>query len=264
MMHFTEREQRILSMLEETGFVTFRQLEKSIDASPATLRRDLERMAQTGLIARVRGGAKLMQDATETTAGGTGAMSLRGTPFEENISRHAAAKKAIGKAAAALCEPGEGVMIDGGTTTFQMCPHLEGLELQVLTNSLHIVSALLPQKGTRILVPGGSVFREQNIILSAVGDECMPSFFGPKLFMGAASVGPQGLMQDDIILVAAERRLIGMADELIVLVDSSKFQGASGNVVCPLDQITTLITDSGIEDQHVAFLEQAGVKVIVV
>jgi DeoR family ulaG and ulaABCDEF operon transcriptional repressor len=261
MMHFTEREKHILAMLKDTGFVTFRQLEKLIDASPATLRRDLERMAQNGLVSRVRGGAKLLQRGKESAAG---PMGLQGTPFDENISRNTSEKKAIGKAAAALCEPGEGVMIDGGTTTFQMCPHLEGLELQVLTNSLHIVSALLPQTGTRILVPGGSVFREQNIILSAVGDECMPSFFGPKLFMGAASIGPQGLMQDDIILVAAERRLIGMADELIVLVDSSKFQGASGNVVCALDQITTLITDTGVKEKHVAFLEEASVKVITV
>jgi DeoR family transcriptional regulator, ulaG and ulaABCDEF operon transcriptional repressor len=144
-----------------------------------------------------------------------------------------------------------------------MCPHLAGLNLQVLTNSLHIVSALLPQAGTRLLVPAGQVFPEQNIILAAARDDGMPRFHAPKLFMGAASLGPAGLMQADIILVAAERSLIERADEIIVLVDSSKFAGPSGHVVCRLDEIDTVVTDHGIAAQHVKLLERAGVRLII-
>ena len=153
-------------------------------------------------------------------------------------------------------------MIDGGSTTLQMCRHLEGLNLQVLTNSLHIVSALLAQPGTRVLVPGGSVFREQNIILTAAGDETMPRFHAPRLFMGAAAVGAQGVMQADVVLVAAERRLIERAEELILLVDSSKFQG-SGNVVCNLDEIDIVVTDKGSSKRDLAMLRGAGIQVIV-
>ena len=107
------------------------------------------------------------------------------------------------------------VTTNGGTTTLQMCPHLDGLGLQVLTNSLHIVHALLQQPDTKVLVPSGSVFREQNIILAPSGEDSMPQFHGPKLFMGAAAVGAQGIMQQDVILVAAERRLIERADQVI-------------------------------------------------
>jgi len=82
--------------------------------------------------------------------------------------------------------------------------------------------------------------------------------------MGAASVGPQGPMQADIILVAAERRLIERADEVILLVDSTKFEEPSGNVVCDLGDVTTLITDTGIADAHAQFIEKAGVKLITV
>ena len=172
-------------------------------------------------------------------------------------------KEAIGRAAASLCEAGSAVMIDGGSTTLRMCPHLKGLNLQVLTNSLHMVSALLPQAGTRILVPGGSVFREQNIILSPAGDDLMPRFHAPKLFMGAAAVGPQGLLQADVVLVAAERRLIERADELILLVDSSKFQDSSGSVVCDLQDIDVVVTDKGIEPQHVQMLKDSSIEVII-
>jgi DeoR family ulaG and ulaABCDEF operon transcriptional repressor len=144
-----------------------------------------------------------------------------------------------------------------------MCPHLAGLNLQVLTNSLHIVNALLAQSGTRVLVPGGQVFPEQNIILSAAGDDGMPRFHAPRLFLGAASLGPAGLMQADIILVAGERRFIDRADEIIVMVDSSKFDGPSGHVVCRLEEIDIVISDAGISPARISMLEKAGVKVLI-
>lgn len=255
-MHQEERERLILNAMGTSGFVTYRALEASLAASPATIRRDLQRMADDGRIARVRGGAKLLGDPPAAAA-------LVGTPFEQAIRRRLEQKRAIGRAAAALCRHGDAVMIDGGTTTLQMCPHLDGLGLQVLTNSLHIVSALLPQAGTRVLVPSGSVFREQNIILAPAGEESMPRFHAPKLFMGAAAIGPQGVYQADMILVAAERRLIDRADEVVLLVDSAKFAGPFGIVVCALDEVDTLITDNGISDNQAAMVETAGVKLVV-
>lgn len=254
--HAEERERAILALLAARGFIAFRDLEREIDASPATLRRDLERLASEGRIVRVHGGAKLAERATQT-------FGLEGVPFHENIARNAAQKQAIGRAAAALCTPGEALMIDGGSTTLQMCPHLEGMNLQVLTNSLHIVGALLSQPGTRVLVPGGAVFREQNIILSASGEDLMPRYHAPKLFMGATAVGSQGVMQPDVVLVASERRQIDRAEQLILLVDSSKFRGPSGYVVCGLDEVDVVVTDAGIDDVHRKMLEKADVKVVI-
>lgn len=263
MMHANEREALILSLLSARSFVSFRDLEARVDGSPATIRRDLERLAQSGKLSRVRGGIKLVDGSTPSPQLPAPSLHLTGVPFHENIARNRAAKEVIGRAAAALCTPGEGVMIDGGSTTLQMCPNLAGLNLQVLTNSLHIVSALIGQAGTRVLVPSGAVFPEQNIILSVFGDDGMPSFHAPKLFMGAAAVGAQGLMQADVVLVAAERRLIERADEIIVLVDSSKFDGPSGHVVCGLDQIDVIVTDDRINSTAVTDIENAGVKLIV-
>lgn len=261
-MHAAERDKAILTLLKQNdGFVSFRSLEQQLDASPATLRRDLGRLAQEGYIDRVRGGAKLPgHDARGDQSDDD---HLAGTPFSENLRLMPAEKKSIGREAARLCLDGSSVMIDGGSTTLQMCRHLTGRDLQVFTNSLHIVRALLPQAGTRLLVPGGSVFREQDIILSAVGDETMPKFHAPQLFMGATSVGAQGVMQPDVILVAAERRLIDRADELIVLVDHTKFHGPSGNLVCSLEEVDVVVTDAGVEDKDVAMLEAADIRVVI-
>lgn len=258
-MHSAEREAAILEALRARGFISYRDLEARIDASPATIRRDLARLAAEGRLSRVRGGAKLVEG---DAASAVPSLRLSGTPFDEAITRNLPAKRAIGRAAAAMCAPGEGVMIDGGTTTLQMCPHLEGLDLQVLTNSLHIVNALLPQKGTHILVPSGTLFREQNIILAPAGEDSMPRFHAPKLFMGAAAVGPQGVMQADVVLVAAERRLIDRAEQVILLVDSSKFMSSSGAIVCGLSEVDILITDDGLSRDAAGMIENAGVKLI--
>jgi DeoR family transcriptional regulator, ulaG and ulaABCDEF operon transcriptional repressor len=262
-MHANEREALTLSLLKERGFVSFRDLEKRISGSPATIRRDLERLALEGKLVRVRGGIKEVNGAAAQPNALAAALHLAGVPFHENIARNRTEKQAIGRTAAAHCTPGEGVMIDGGSTTLQMCPHLAGLNLQVLTNSLHIVSALINQPGTRILVPSGAVFPEQNIILSVFGDDGMPRFHAPKLFMGAASIGPAGLMQADVVLVAGERRLIERADEIIVLVDASKFDGPSGNVVCGLEEIDVIITDDRISDATATMIESADIRLVI-
>ncbi|WP_408591445.1 DeoR/GlpR family DNA-binding transcription regulator [Novosphingobium sp.] len=261
-MHANERERRIIDAMQPTGFVSYRALESMLSASPATIRRDLTRLEEQGVIVRVHGGAKRVG---EDDAGGSvsNGPTLLGTPFDQSITENLAAKQAIGRAAASLCRAGEGIMVDGGTTTLQMCPHLDGLGLQVLTNSLHIVNALLPQPTTRILVPSGALFREQNIILAPAGEESMPRFHAPKLFMGAASVGPQGVMQADVVLVAAERRLIDRAEQLILMVDSSKFHNRSGTIVCGLDEVDILITDAGIPDAAARQVEAAGVELVV-
>jgi DeoR family transcriptional regulator, ulaG and ulaABCDEF operon transcriptional repressor len=260
-MHANERETLILSLLVAKGFVSFREIESKLDGSPATIRRDLERMARDGKLVRVRGGAKIA--ALPETNALSPAFHLAGVPFHENIGLNRGVKQAIGRAAAARCQPGEGVMIDGGSTTLQMCQHLSGLGLSVLTNSLHIVSALINQPGTRVLVPSGAVFPEQNIILSVFGEDGMPRFHAPKLFMGAASIGPAGIMQADPVLVASERRLIERAEEIILLADSSKFTAPSGNVVCGLDEVDIIITDEGIDAKMRDSLAAAGAEVVI-
>ena len=76
-MHVAEREHLILKLLEQRGFIGFQELDQRLDASPATIRRDLERMAIQGLIERVRGGAKLPTN----DASAPDRQSLTGIPF---------------------------------------------------------------------------------------------------------------------------------------------------------------------------------------
>ena len=243
-----------MRLLGARGFISFQDLDAALSASEASLRRDLARLHKKGLIERVHGGARL--------AGGA-APTLQGVPFQENVAKHAKAKRAIGLAAARLCERGEAVIIDGGSTTLQMCPHIGGLGLQVLTNALNIVSALLPQPRTRISMPAGTLFREQNIILSPYDDDGIGGFQASKLFLGAASVGRRGPMQADTLLIQAERRFMKRADKVILLVDSSKFEAPTGHLLCTLDEVHTIITDERITEPQADLVKRAGVKLLI-
>lgn len=256
-MHATEREEIILAALRMTGFTTYRHLEANVDASPATIRRDLARLEKQGKIVRLHGGAK----AVDTVGDGAGsAPGLAGTPFQKSLAQNIKAKRAIGKAAAALCNKGEGIIIDGGTTTYQMCEHLDDLNLQVLTNSLYIVNALLPQETTQLIVPSGPIFREQNIILAPAGEVSMPNFHASKLFLGAAAVSHRGIFQADALLVASQRRFLDRTDEVILVVDSSKLETTSGAIVCELKRIDRLITDDRADPKLIEKLRDAGLQ----
>lgn len=256
-MHANERDRVILNLLEEQRFISFRELSRRLEASAATLRRDLDRLQNAGKLKRVRGGAEI---GGETNTAG---FHLTGVPFHENVDRNRAAKEAIGKAAAALCRHGEAVIIDGGSTTLQMCPHLEALKLQVFTNSLHIVSALLQQPNTGVSIPGGVVFREQNLVLDPFSDSTTQTFHAKRMFISAAAVTRHGLMQSDIILVQAERKLLDQAEQLIALIDSSKFNASAGHLLCDLARVHTLITDRGIDPEAAEIVKSAGVNLIV-
>jgi DeoR family ulaG and ulaABCDEF operon transcriptional repressor len=134
----------------------------------------------------------------------------------------------------------------------------------VVTNSLHIVSALLPQQKTRVYLPAGALFREQNILLSPFEDDGTGHYKASKMFIGAAGVSPLGLMQTDVILLQAERRLMARASSVVLMVDSSKFRAPGGQPVCGLTSVGTVITDEGISEKDARMVKRAGANLVIV
>ncbi|SFL62682.1 transcriptional regulator, DeoR family [Loktanella salsilacus] len=224
-------------------------------ASEATVRRDIATLHMQKKLRRVRGGAEAMTPQTFT--------GLAGRPFALNETINIAAKQAIARAAVDLCDDGEPIIINGGTTTFQMVHPLASKRMQVFTNSFPIAEHLLKHSRNTIMLSGGAIYREQNIILSPFDNDVTRNFYARRMFMGAQGLGPLGLMEADPLLIQAEQKLIGQADELIVLVDSSKFANRSSLLLCPLNRIDTVITDDRITDRDAAMLEAADVTLIV-
>jgi DeoR family ulaG and ulaABCDEF operon transcriptional repressor len=254
-MHEKERHRIILSAVQDRPVVTVVDLCSLTGASEATIRRDIATLHMQKRLRRVRGGAEAISPPAF--------VGLAGRPFAVNQTIRIREKQAIARAAVALCEEGESIIINGGTTTFQMVHPLATRRLQVFTNSFPIAEHLLKHSKNTLMVPGGVIYREQNIILSPFENDVTRNFYARRMFMGAQGLGPLGLMEADPLLIQAEQKLIGQAEELVVLVDSSKFAQRSSLVLCPLERIATVITDEGIPDRAAAMLAAADVRLIV-
>jgi DeoR family ulaG and ulaABCDEF operon transcriptional repressor len=252
-----ERDHLLLRLLRERRFVSVRDLTRLLGASEATVRRDLRRLAGAGRLRRVRGGAEAVGSEAAVAP-----LSLAGQPpFRLDRSRNLPQKRAIARLAVELCEPGDSIIIDGGTTTYAMVEFLRDLELQVLTNSFPVAEYLIHHTHNRVLLPGGEVYREQRVVVSPFEDASIRSFGARWMFMGAQGISPLGLMQTDLLLVQAQKALFERAERLVVLADSSKFSQRGSLVLCPLERIDLLITDEGIDPEAVEMLRAAGVEV---
>ncbi|MCE6959826.1 DeoR/GlpR family DNA-binding transcription regulator [Cereibacter sphaeroides] len=254
-MHETERHRIILSAVQERPVVTVPELCQMTGASEATIRRDIAGLHVQKKLRRVRGGAEAVAPP--------GFVGINARPFAMQETLRAPEKRAIARAAVDLCDDGDAIIVNGGTTTFQMVHPLTTKRLQVFTNSFPIAEHLLKHSKNTVLLPAGVIYREQNIILSPFDDDGSRHFHARRMFMGCRGIAPLGLMEGDPLLIQAEQKLIGQADELIVLADSSKFAQRSSLVLCPLARIHTVVTDDGIDDRAARMLEAAEVRLIV-
>jgi DeoR family ulaG and ulaABCDEF operon transcriptional repressor len=254
-MHERERRKLILNAVQERPVVTVAELVDMTGTSEATIRRDISALHLQGRLRRVRGGAEALHPPQF--------VGIAGRPFKVAESVNVEAKRAIAEKAVELCEDGDSIIMNGGTTTFQMVHFLSQKRLQVLTNSFPIAEHLIKHTRNTVMVPGGAVYREQGVILSPFDNDVTRNFFARRMFMGAQGVGRLGIMERDPLLIQAEQKLIDQAEELIVLVDSSKFTQRSSLILCRLDRVDTIITDDGIGEDAQTMLADAGVKVIV-
>ncbi len=250
-----ERQKIILKIVQERSIVSIADLGEILDASDATLRRDVNALSERGEIRRIRGGAEAVRPRHEA--------HLVGMPFALSRDLFVAQKRAIARAAVGLIEDGDSLIISGGTTTYAMVEFLTGRTLDILTNSIPIVTQLLATSRNRVTIPGGTIFREQNIVLSPFENDTIENFWAQKMFTSCFGLNRFGLMEADPLIVQSHARLLRRADRLILMADSSKLRRKSSMIVAPLKNVATLITDSGASAAELDDFRAAGIEVIV-
>ncbi len=251
-----ERHRIILSAVEAKPVVTVADLLEMTSASEATVRRDIATLHVQKKLRRVRGGAESLRPPQF--------VGLSGKTFAFNQSRNIAAKRAIAAAAVEMCEDGDPIIINGGTTTFQMVHPLANKRCLVFTNSFPIAEHLLHQSKNTVMLSGGTIYREQNIILSPFENDVTRNFAAKRLFLGCQGISRLGISEQDPLIIQAEIKLIGQADEVVVMADSTKFDSGSSLLLCGLDRIATIITDDRITDAQAAMVDAAGVALVTV
>jgi DeoR family transcriptional regulator, ulaG and ulaABCDEF operon transcriptional repressor len=257
-VHERERWQVIKAMLREHTLVRIADVCRATGASEASVRRDFARLAELGAAIRVHGGLEAMPG---TQVGSPDAPALATRSFEISKTLNVAAKRAIAKAAVALCSDGEAIIINGGTTTYEMGEFLRERRLKVLTNSYTLAETLIHDSKCRVALPGGEVYREQKLIVSPFEEDAIQHYSASRMFMSAISIGALGVIEGDPLIARAETKLLKRADKLVVLADSTKFLSRGSLVVCPLSRIDVLITDAGAPAAALDMLREAGVRV---
>jgi DeoR family ulaG and ulaABCDEF operon transcriptional repressor len=249
-----QRHQLIKEALKDRSFATVKDLVSLVKASPATIRRDIDKLNEAGEVRKVFGGIAAIEPATAPER-------LSARPFDENRVLAVDAKKAIAREAEKLCRDGDSIIIHGGTTCYLFGIRLARRAMRIFTNSMPLAAALGENGTCQLVVGGGELHREPGILQSIPSEPTR--FYASKFFVGAQGIGPAGVMESHPLLVKSVENLLACTDEVIVLVDSRKFAIRARYVAYPLSRINTLITDEGLTDAAANMLEQAGVNVLV-
>ena len=255
-----QRQQLILDILVEQQFASVRSLSTQLEASEATIRRDITKMAASGQLNKIRGGAEVIAE----NLGQAQRTPVKGSVFLADKERHASNKSLIAARAVELCEDDEAIIINGGSSTYMMGEYLIQRQLSILTNSFVLAQYLCENSINQVTVPGGEIYRKQGIILSSFENDTIQHYHGTKMFMGTPGISGQGVTESDPLLIRAEQKLKKQSDKLIVLADSSKLGKRSNFIFCPLSDVDVLITDSNADADIVHQFEAQGVEVITV
>ena len=258
-MRERQRADIVRTLLAERGFLSIADIMAATGVSAASARRDAARLAEAGLAERLHGGVQAIDGAF-----GRPAAALATRSFDLSRTINIDAKRAIARRAVEMCAEGDVVIINGGTTTYQMSEFLLDTRLKILTNSYPLAEFLIHETQNRVALPGGEVYRDQQLIVAPFDDDAIQHYSARLMFMSAMAIGPLGVIEGDPLIARAETKLLKRADRLVVLADASKFGPRGSLVVCPLERIHTLITDSAAPPEALAMLGEAGVQAIVV
>lgn len=251
------RQQLIKDILDQQQFASVRSLTEKLSASEATIRRDITKMSARGEIKKIRGGA-------ESVNGSPKKKHISSSAFIVDKNKRPTTKRLIAKRAVELCQNGDSIIINGGSSTYMMGEYLCALQLNILTNSFVLANYITENSDNQVTLPGGEIYREQGIILSSYEKDSTEYYHGTMMFMGSPGIGEFGVMESDPLLIRSEQKLKKQTEKLVILADSTKLGKRSNFIFCPLSEVDILITDSNADPELIKYFESHDIEVIVV
>lgn len=248
-----ERKQRLLSILRERKTATLDALASELGVSGSTVRRDLESLESTGDVERTHGGVVWIGDRH---AG-------RPYAFDSRLNYATDAKRKIARAARKLVTPGQTILIDGGTTTLYFAEELRGLHLQIVTNSLPIAELYQNDERVELILTGGLAYPRYGVLLGPIAEYLITTIHTQTLFLSVAGVHEGWLYNQNLLLVQVEEKMIRQSQQIVLLVDHSKFGQQALSKLCELDRVDTIVTDSAPPPDHLEQIRKSGCRLIV-
>ncbi|WP_030456798.1 DeoR/GlpR family DNA-binding transcription regulator [Herbidospora cretacea] len=236
-----QRQQAILERVRRTGGVRVADLVRDLGVSDMTIRRDLEALADRGLIEKVHGGA---------TAAGPGSTEEPG--FAAKSVRQQPEKEGIARAAARLVRPGSAVALSAGTTTWTFAHHLVDVpDLTLITNSVRVAEVFhrSGRPGQTVVLVGG-VRTPSDALVGPIAVQAIRSLNVDTLVLGVHGMNTRaGFTTPNLLEAETDRELVAAAQQLVVLADHTKWGTVGISTIARLDRADVLVTDSGLDKE---------------
>jgi len=252
------RTERILKLLLQRGTVTVDELTTALEASGPSIRRDLVRLESKGLIKRNHGGASLVQELLYEPF-------RYDTAFQSREQRFVRQKRHIGIAAAELVQPNEIVGFTAGTTTTWVARSLRHREgIIVVTNAVNIAMELCNMPGLKVHLTGGCVHWPWSFsLVGPAAIDVLRDTFMDKIFLSVSGVDAvRGTTTNESDEALTFRAMVKQAKQVIVVADSSKLGVVTPSLICPIEDVHVIVTDTGASENDVARFKSRGIQVI--
>jgi DeoR/GlpR family transcriptional regulator of sugar metabolism len=237
-------------LIRSQGFVSIPDLRAALDVSESTIRRDLDYLESEGEAQRTHGGVF----STGPTA------SLR--QFADRRAGQWDRKRQIAVAASRLIENHDTLLLDGGSTTYELARQLVGRPLQIVTNSLPLANLFASSDQADLVLLGGYVHTRTAVSLGPYANQMLATLNVQTAVLSIAGADHRGYYNSNLLLVETERAMMECADQTMVVADSSKFGKSSLARLCELKSVHTVVTDDGLSERWQAELQAAGVRLI--
>jgi DeoR/GlpR family transcriptional regulator of sugar metabolism len=248
-----ERMQHVLHMLETRDSVPVSELSETFSVSEVTVRSDLTALARQGLVARVRGGVRALQQGQSEVG------------FDLRLRLEVERKRAIAKRAAAMIGESEAIAIDASTTGYYLALELRmKRELVVVTNGLLVATALADAPGISVIVPGGELRLSAMSLVGDFGTEMLRSTRINKGFLGARGLSiERGLMDLNPDEVRIKQEMADACEQVWGILDGTKWHRSALLSFVSMDDLTGIVTDPTAPAEEVAAWRAAGVDVVI-
>ncbi|HET9076877.1 MAG TPA: DeoR/GlpR family DNA-binding transcription regulator [Acidimicrobiales bacterium] len=249
----SQRRRHIADELTRAGAVRVADLAAALGVSEMTVRRDLERMQDAGVLTKVHGGAVPVGRSAEEPG------------FDAKLARATAEKAAIARAALTVVQPGSSVALSAGTTTWSLARLLPSVPgITVLTNSLSAAAELHRQDPATPVVLSGGVRTPSDALVGPVADASIRSLYVDLLFLGVHGMDPEaGFTTPNLAEAETNRTLVANARRVVVLADSTKWRTVGLSRIAPLDTADVIISDEGLPAEARRVLAEAAELVLV-
>jgi DeoR family ulaG and ulaABCDEF operon transcriptional repressor len=251
-MNEVQRHHGILSLLDEMKTINVSNIIDKFNVSPATARRDIAKLDELGKLKKIRNGAERIE-----------AQKRHWMPLSLENTDNYHEKSAIATKASELCQPGDSVVINCGSTAFLLGQMLAGQDVQILTNYFPLASYLIKRDHENVIIIGGQYNKSQHIFLNPAPD-AFSGYAGDWMFTSGKGLTENGLYKRDMLTAVAEQQMLEQVGKLVVVVDSSKVGQKTGMLFCPAAKIDMVITGKDANPEVVAALRAQGTEVLLV